>query len=481
MVADVSSPPLDAGSDFGAVGNHRRPLNFTTALPFELSAKIFLHCLPALPSLEIFEHCDLSKILPTLLALSSVCQAWRLIAWSTPELWTTLLIECKGFQLKPDLSFVKKSLHRSGNFPLAIRFGFDQSTRISDFGSTIHDVVKLICTHAHRWTVLQLSAPFSVISLMKASEDCHPVNLSCLIIHSFPDMEIGYSSTSTKPPIFSLGQSILPSPSRLSIHHIKCQNIHIDFSQLRHFYAGVITPLEFTNILRLVPRMASLSCTLSDYGIDNTQSLGPANTEMVYSQHMKSLKLGFNDTEVIVLDFLTFPSLEHFECCKLDFESLKRFFLRSGSRLTRLLLNQDVSNRKLVELLYLAPILRELTIEYCALQAEFFQHLWETATQKNDEAAFLSHLRVIHYTMVNMVHPGLFQWSNLSTWRIDPRGSAAWTRPLHRLTFKSTAQKDFEINFAAGDRAEILRLVESGLDVRILDRDGVDVLTSRIL
>ncbi|KAJ7120013.1 hypothetical protein C8R46DRAFT_876350, partial [Mycena filopes] len=48
-------------------------------IPFEITAEIFLHCLPAFPSQPS------GSVAPMLLA--RICRQWRNIACSTPRLW----------------------------------------------------------------------------------------------------------------------------------------------------------------------------------------------------------------------------------------------------------------------------------------------------------------------------------------------------------------------------------------------------------
>ncbi|KAJ7160248.1 hypothetical protein C8R46DRAFT_1223729 [Mycena filopes] len=53
-------------------------------IPFEITAEIFVHCLPSTPAPASL------TIAPMLLA--RICRLWRNIAWSTPKLWAALRI-----------------------------------------------------------------------------------------------------------------------------------------------------------------------------------------------------------------------------------------------------------------------------------------------------------------------------------------------------------------------------------------------------
>ncbi|KAJ7493017.1 hypothetical protein B0H11DRAFT_1859001 [Mycena galericulata] len=56
------------------------------ALPYELTAEIFIHCLPFLRRIRPYRRC-----IP--LRLSQVCSQWREAALATPQLWTSIYIE----------------------------------------------------------------------------------------------------------------------------------------------------------------------------------------------------------------------------------------------------------------------------------------------------------------------------------------------------------------------------------------------------
>ena len=72
---------------------------FIQYLPLELASKVFAFCLPQQvfdsDPVEISLFWDASKgsnITPFNIVLGSICQSWRRIAWSTPDLWSTLPI-----------------------------------------------------------------------------------------------------------------------------------------------------------------------------------------------------------------------------------------------------------------------------------------------------------------------------------------------------------------------------------------------------
>ncbi|KAJ7860530.1 hypothetical protein B0H13DRAFT_1537538, partial [Mycena leptocephala] len=81
-------------------------------LPLEISSKIFLQCLPALPALPEPGGEDVPML------LLNICNAWTAIALSIPTLWAAIHIA------HPRAEGIKKILpiwlHRAGNRSLSI-------------------------------------------------------------------------------------------------------------------------------------------------------------------------------------------------------------------------------------------------------------------------------------------------------------------------------------------------------------------------
>ena len=76
---------------FVSLNRHLDP--FILRLPVELASRIFVACLPRPASIHVFSQLDDMKYdpdYPIQFLLSSVCQGWRRIALSTPQLWSVL-------------------------------------------------------------------------------------------------------------------------------------------------------------------------------------------------------------------------------------------------------------------------------------------------------------------------------------------------------------------------------------------------------
>jgi hypothetical protein len=93
---------------------------FIAKFPPEISSQIFIHYAP--PA-GCFDENDQS----TPLYLGAVCQKWRQVAWGTPQLWSSPLVEFKPYPSQ----LLAEHLERSANLPLTIVL-HPYSTQIDD-------------------------------------------------------------------------------------------------------------------------------------------------------------------------------------------------------------------------------------------------------------------------------------------------------------------------------------------------------------
>ena len=103
---------------------------FIQRLPLELASQIFAFCLPR----QIFDpdpvcislfwdHSKKSNTQPFNIVLSSICQSWRRIAWSTPNLWSTFPIRLHRWGTQNRLDLTLEWLSRSAQTPLDVAVG----------------------------------------------------------------------------------------------------------------------------------------------------------------------------------------------------------------------------------------------------------------------------------------------------------------------------------------------------------------------
>ncbi|KAJ6473231.1 hypothetical protein C8R45DRAFT_907848 [Mycena sanguinolenta] len=126
------------------------------SLPYEVVAKIFIHCLPDLEHAEcIFSSKHRKYLLPTALLLSQICRAWRAIALNTPKLWAIFRIDIEARPQDYTLAalrlgdWTKKAIVS----PLSFVFGQERySTRPETFPAILAPILAL----SHQWQHVDL-------------------------------------------------------------------------------------------------------------------------------------------------------------------------------------------------------------------------------------------------------------------------------------------------------------------------------------
>ena len=88
--------------------------------------------------------------------LGAVCRYWRAVTWSTPILWSAMLVRFFAFDNNKS-TLVKDWLSRSGQLPLSIRIFFRpiRSTTEADF----RFFAEIINQYSSRWRHFDLSVP----------------------------------------------------------------------------------------------------------------------------------------------------------------------------------------------------------------------------------------------------------------------------------------------------------------------------------
>ncbi|KAJ7225056.1 hypothetical protein B0H12DRAFT_1077883 [Mycena haematopus] len=100
-----------------AVARHSYPAG---RMPRDIWEVIFIHSLPASPAIPTARaHLSTVTTLTTApLFLLQVCRAWRKVALSLPDLWTSLSVVVRNGQAFPPLDVASAWLQRSGDLPL---------------------------------------------------------------------------------------------------------------------------------------------------------------------------------------------------------------------------------------------------------------------------------------------------------------------------------------------------------------------------
>ena len=141
---------------------------FNHKFPPEIVPHIFTLCLPQVSLL--YRHEDIQEEWAVPLFLGAICRKWRHIAWSTPRLWTTVVVRVSSRTAKqlrgplPRLvTVVTEWLGRSGVLPLTIQFSAARPRERKEGYDELHEVKSLACLiidilnrHSECWQNLDL-------------------------------------------------------------------------------------------------------------------------------------------------------------------------------------------------------------------------------------------------------------------------------------------------------------------------------------
>ena len=254
-------------------------------LPSGIMSIIFEFCLPDFADLDP-PSSGLGVCIP--LSLGAVCKHWREIAWSTPTLWSSIVIRVE--RNNPDLqtAIVREWLARSGQLPLSIRIFSTTQNEL-----TVSALAKIINQYSHRWSDFDLCIPHDVYQYFHATDNHAPI-LKSIRFHSYGFNKYHFQLT-------------CPRLQRASLSLYRSKNLLIQWDNLTHLYVEDMLVSEYFFILRKTPRLVFSSFSGGDY---LTRLERPAEVQPIVSP-LRSLRVGImNDVANNILDNLLCPLLE---------------------------------------------------------------------------------------------------------------------------------------------------------------------------
>ncbi|KAJ7210285.1 hypothetical protein C8J57DRAFT_1733637 [Mycena rebaudengoi] len=276
-------------------------------LPPEITSEIFVHSLPPDVTSEIFMHSlpSLRSVSPhpstPPLILLRICRAWRLLALSTPALWTSLHINVDtddGALTAPGKlkTFVETWFHRAGTLARSFSFFGD----LDD--SEDHSLD----------TILDKHAPY-----------LHKISM-CITSDSFPNLGNGtpfpvlrhlelddanISSRGTPCDVFRLA----PRLQSLRLAYTPPSALIVPWEQLTTFCADILSVEECLSVVCKAPSLRELVYRAYRNLYDTKTTPGPS----VSYPGLASLKLiGWCSRDII--PFLALPNLQRLELSTLS-------------------------------------------------------------------------------------------------------------------------------------------------------------------
>ncbi|KAF8886441.1 hypothetical protein CPB84DRAFT_1749958 [Gymnopilus junonius] len=353
-------------------------------VPPEIASYIFELCMPPNSFASSFDDFNLWKEPKDLMVLGAVCREWRQIAWSTPLLWTIILVRLDY----PDLPWLLDFMPFAGLRRVAL--------------GPVRPMVNIINQCSDRWHHLDLDIPTSFISSFCGGPDGAP-NL-----HSLRIRPIGLHD-GVNPKFETLGTRPKPVNVYLMFHHIG--RVCIDWS---HVTRVNITSIDLDECIQLFKQAPQLThCSLSRVSL-GWESLSPPDPtvhlrlqELVFAYPTSDVSTFFNRFTFPALNALSFNIDNEF----LPAAALVSFIQRSSCRLVELsIMNTKFSTHDLSLVLTQTPSLRVLDIAPCSSEIfssrTIFTSLYNTSVSNPDERpAFLPELRMFIYHFGHVYSP----------------------------------------------------------------------------
>ena len=287
-------------------------------LPPDVTSTIFEFCLPDFTDhqLSLFNRQDLSFPL----SLGAICSYWREIAWSTPSLWSSLVVRFPG-KFKYDsytsilaTGIAQEWLARSGQLPLSICIFAEPVYR-----QEVSALADIINPYSSRWSDLDLYIPQNCYQYFHATT---PILKSIRFRYSGCDvMDLNFQLT-------------CPRLERANLWSFPVNGSNIHWDNLTHLTLDSISITDSFLILRKTPRL--VFCKLSGF---NSRNRKPSTGAPPILTSLRSLQLAsFAQTNVMkyFLDNLTAPYLEEFSLPGYDnpsMETITSFLRRSACSL----------------------------------------------------------------------------------------------------------------------------------------------------
>ena len=278
-------------------------------LPPDVMSTIFEFCLPDFTDRQVSQFTKEDLFIP--LFLGAICSYWRDIAWSTPSLWSSLVVTDKYIS-HVAAGIAQEWLVRSGQLPLSIRIYSEHLEH--EVVSALADIVN---QYSNRWSNLDLHIPDFCYRYFHGTDN-HAPNLKVIRF---------YSSKNTKGLNFQL---TCPRLERASLTCFPVDGINIQWDNLTHLTIKFMFIDErFLVILRKTPRLVfcKVEGCWSQYG---GQTIAPVLTSL------RTLRLMYSSFVEDFLNHLIAPHLEEFsslDCHNSSTEVIASFLRRSSCSL----------------------------------------------------------------------------------------------------------------------------------------------------
>jgi hypothetical protein len=343
-------------------GQHISPQPPILRLPPEVVSEVFIHCVHNdhrsgfargrandgrdSPCADPFRE-------PVL--LGNICRVFRDIAFSTPELWSSITLTLHSNEISEELERLRAWLTRSKDCLLTIRIRCASDTFAGKYvwaENPPFQVVEAISLHCQRWEEIYLVLPMACFSQLNQMQGrMTTLRKLTLFRHGYTPLDeyIGL-------PIDAFIGS--PKLEDVSLFGISPSSINLPWSQVTGFRGYDLWEDEIMSILRQSPHL--LRCTFRAYLGDRALS----NPASPLQHHLRSLSISEHSGYT---KNLTLPKLQKMKLKADDWcwnpRNMISLLVRSSCSLERLQLSVGFVNEEgLILCLSAIPTLKEFKL-----------------------------------------------------------------------------------------------------------------------
>lgn len=346
---------------YGRMNHTHDPL--TSKLPVELVSKIFMNFLPDTVAPKygpygIYIRGNERVVARTTpLVLGAVCTTWRAITWSTPLLWTSIMVELADLK-KANVDILEGWLHRSGGLPLYIGICGMMGYSMPSIRGAVERVMDSFARYAHRWFYLEFaSTPPDFLGYL-------PSNLArALMLNTLKIKVIGITE--------GIDLGMIPNLRNLVMDYLRIDMLlNMDWEKLTNIEVSIPSIDMCYDLFSKAPSLTH--CTLDLYPSGgNIRTTW--NTILQYNRliflHIKN----WRRPTAIVLSLMQFPALQYLVVdSSANLENIISLLRRSHCSLKTL--EVDMSLKEMEFELHLIPFLAEIP----SLEILEFRHRYAT-------------------------------------------------------------------------------------------------------
>ncbi|KAJ6544178.1 hypothetical protein B0H19DRAFT_1169842 [Mycena capillaripes] len=368
------------------------------SLPFDVTAEIFVHCLPDVQHSEPILHFS-RHTPPTALLLSQICRAWRYVAFKTPKIWATFRISVADWSK----DYVRSSrrftewMERAGSSPLS--FIIHQKERYPP-----NKAAKILPS------ILDLSIQWRHVDLRLSFKDLTRENFQSGLRGRLPSLQTLRIQSYGRPTTITAFEHA-PNLRSVVLEGLPPTMLLLPWKQLTHFKGESLDGMHCLHVLRLAVSLVECNFHRVEQDMTETALLPPHLA-------LKVLHLTGQLACLDILCILTLPALLELELDDGDgvgiesHQEFSSFLSRSRPPLHRLTLH------RYQPLIHSFSLLPHLTIlEMQDLSVDEMSSLLRDL-QVRDSVAFLPNLRYlvvsVHMYSNHTAEPSAIRYGELA-------------------------------------------------------------------